>query len=361
MISKNILFISLNNGSDIRIRKELVSLAEFSKVTFFGISKYKNNMKVKNVKYFNFQRSYKNFFNLILYIKNLINHILKNKFDNLHIVDEELYILLFFFLLFLKPFKKLFVILDVFDSIYLKNNISPFKINKLFFKLYLSQIDQLIITDQNRLQLYPKSLDKIKNAITLENYPYKVNIENNISIKNTIYIAYIGTLSKARGSLYLSKLLKRYENVKIVSMGLVCDEFTSSFLKNNNKVSFYGNLSTDEMNNILIKNVHYLFLYYPPTSLNNIYSSPNKIYDAINLNIPILVNNDTKSANFVSKNNIGMNYDLKHIMSKNKIEKLIINHKEYKEELKKLKDLDIYNWNFIKYKLIDSHNISQKN
>ena len=118
--------------------------------------------------------------------------------------------------------------------------------------------------------------------------------------------------------------------------------------------------SNEEQNNILIKNVHYLFLYYPPTSLNNIYSSPNKIYDAINLKIPILVNNDTKSSNFVSKYNIGMNYHLNHIMSKNKIEKLIINYKEYKKELKKLKDLDIYNLNYIKYKLIDSHKISQK-
>ena len=48
---------------------------------------------------------------------------------------------------------------------------------------------------------------------------------------------------------------------------------------------------------------------YEPSNQNNINASPNKIYDAIQTNTPIIINNEVKVAAFVKRKNIGVILD----------------------------------------------------
>ncbi len=358
MDKKIILFLALNNGSEIRIRKELESMSHYCDLIYMGMGyiEKNDNFQINNVHYININRSHKNIFNIFLYLSNFIKIISKNSFDSLHIVNEELYILLFPILLILRLIKKTYIVLDVFDSFLLKNNISPKKLNKFLFKIYFSQFDKLILTDQDRLKIYPDFIIKGKNAVTVENYPKREALDNNLKLKNEVNIGYIGNLSKLRGSKFLNNLLEKYSNIRITSMGTIYDEYTEFFLKKD-RINFYGNLSSFEMNKILLKDVHYLLLYYPPISLNNLYSSPNKLFDAINLNIPILINKETYTSKFITLHSIGLSFELDKMIDNNFLNKMMDNHSKYKKALKKLKNQDIYNWESIQSKLIKSHKL----
>jgi len=150
---------------------------------------------------------------------------------------------------------------------------------------YLQNAD-LIITSSyvNQLSLqtkYPYLKEKIKNCYF--GYIKKINLKNKIPFKK-LRIAYSGFFGKAQSPEILAKVAQDIENVDIFFLGeYIKYRPLKPFL---NKYNFVPYLPYDDYLKFMIENIDVGFV-----SLSNDYLGacvPSKIYEYINLGIPIL-------------------------------------------------------------------------
>ena len=115
--SSTILFISSNDGSDMRINKEVKSLQRHSNVIFLGVGNYSNCYVSKYCKEVVLIKGKRNSLPVLAkQVLTCVKIVLRSKINSLHIINEQLYIF-FFPIVFFK-----YTVLDIFDSIFLKKN-----------------------------------------------------------------------------------------------------------------------------------------------------------------------------------------------------------------------------------------------
>lgn len=304
MMKPYLLYICINDGSDMRITKEIRTISKKYSIIFLGIGqKSKISFSLPQCKeVYLLDGSHKSPITLLKLIINLISLLFKYPFQHVHVVDEQLYIFLLPFLLRQK------VTLDIFDSMFLKLN-KPNE--KLYWikKIIYSSVESIIVTDEYRADLLPHFA---KNKTTIiPNVPFKHSYGTKIAEKDILRICYFGTLNRLRGSEFVNKLLTFNSNIRVIAAGWISDTYTKTLMDHPN-VSYLGVLKQEEINNILSTSGDYLLAIYPHNNLNNIYASPNKIYDSIHTRTPIIINNEIKVSEFVKKYNIGyvlMPYD----------------------------------------------------
>ena len=297
MQNNMILYICLNDGSDTRVTKEIITLNKKYDIFYLGIGKksevsfalkYTKNHKLIN-------GNHKSVFTILNLIYKLLLLLLKKKFKKVYVVDEQLFFCLFPFLL------NMNVILDIFDSYFLKLNLPE---NKLYLikKVIYGLPKKIIVTDENRFNLLPKFAQK--KAIVIPNVPnfFKHN-EKNIS-NDYLTICYFGSLHKDRGTNFLENLMAHDDQLKVIAAGWINDDYTKSFIENP-RVNYLGIRRQSDVNTILAKEGDYLLSIYPLKNTNNIYASPNKIYDAIQTKTPVIINKEIIVSSLVEKLNIG--------------------------------------------------------
>ena len=164
---KNILYIANNNSSDTRVYKELKSLSKEFNISFLGInSSFKNSDSFFGKKYCkNFiliNGNIKNPITLLTFISKAFYFSFKLNIDSIHIVNEQI-----FFLIFPISFFKRCV-LDQFDSIF-NNRLSFLRKVPFFLYLFYKPLKKILVTDINRMNLMPLCYH---NKISiLPNYP----------------------------------------------------------------------------------------------------------------------------------------------------------------------------------------------
>ncbi|MGY0219467.1 hypothetical protein ACWJJH_19110 [Endozoicomonadaceae bacterium StTr2] len=297
-----ILYIAANDGTDMRVRKELKSYSKKYSVTFLGLNLSENTNQILsdskittrsvNGKWFSISGIIKLIHKTKLELKN-------TEYKYIHIVDEQL---LFFLIAFL-PRKK--VILDIFDSYMLKLNKPNEKL--MFMKHFLySKLFKILVTDNRRQSLLPKHY--ISNSLVIENYPdIRTYSYPNKSKKKNLTLAFVGTLTMSRGGKIIEQLLESIDNLEIICAGWIHGDLST--LTKHPRVSYLGVLSQADVHKILCSQADMLFSYYEPSNINNIYASPNKIYDALHANIPILINSHAYVSKIVLENSWGIVYD----------------------------------------------------
>lgn len=343
-----ILYISSNDGSDTRIRKELMTLSKKSKIIYLGVGgdKYKKDI-LRYCTDVYFIRGKRNSLRVLLMMFFLIIRIrLSNKVRSIHIINEQL--MIFFYPLLLNAY----VVLDVFDSIFLKLNIPKDKW-LVIKKITYWPIDKIIVTDENRLHLMPKFV--FGKTIVMENFPMSKGSEIRATKDgHEINIFYSGTLSEARGTHILEGLLEKYDDVSISMAGWIYDKKTIEFSKNK-RVNYLGVLSEEEVSRQIQKKSDFLFCYYSPDNLNNINASPNKLYDAIQIGIPLIINSEVKVSSFVRTNGLGISISsddpnlLSNLYDEMKLRKEIDISPEFKER---------FVWERIENKLLKAHQLN---
>jgi hypothetical protein len=92
---------------------------------------------------------------------------------------------------------------------------------------------------------------------------------------------------------------------------------------------------------------------YKPDNQNNLFASPNKVFDSIHCEVPLIINSEVNISNFVKQKNIG--YILPHYENNDindVIDDLFLKRTSFSftEELKMS-----YCWNSIEHKLISAH------
>ena len=150
-----------------------------------------------------------------------------------------------------------------------------------------------------------------------------------------IVICYFGTLVKNRGSEFIYNLLLSNSDIDVVCAGWISDKYSEDLLRHQ-KVKYLGVINQEEANQYLSQYADYLLAIYPENNLNNLNASPNKIYDAIHAEVPVIINKNIKVSNFVLENNTGVVVDM-HNIDYPLLAKKLLNNKglfSYDENLK---------------------------
>lgn len=307
MISERpkVLYFCLNDGTDTRIRKELATYGKSYEVYFMGVkSDKKIDIEAKEV--FLTKGSHRNLLTIILVYIKLILLLLKKNFDKIHIVDEQIYIVFLPVLGLVSTSKTL----DIFDSFFLKINKPDNDLMWLKRVLYGS-VDRIFVTDYFRRDLLPRFVHKKCEIIpNVPNFDPELRKKFKRSLDGKLVIGYFGTLAEKRGSSFIAELLAIDNNVEILAAGWIADGYTKDiFERYRERIKWRGVLTQREVNHWLCESADYLLCVYPTNNLNNIYASPNKIYDAIHCRTPVIINASVKVSEFVRENQIGHVYE----------------------------------------------------
>ena len=319
-MKKTLLYLCANDGSDTRVAKEVMTLSKHHKVIYVGIGS--DNSKTNYVlefcdKSYLIEGTHRSLFTIIRLQYLLIKVVRSYKIKYVYVVDEQFYLFFMPFLL------GKYVVLDIFDSIFLKLNKEKNKL--LAFKhLVYSRPKRLIVTDDARHELLP---DFVKNKVQIvPNVPcYYYYGEKPEKPNKLLTICYFGTLTKERGSKLAKQLLLSSQQVEIIAAGWIMDSFTEELFKHK-RAKYLGVLSQFQVNKILWEKGDYLLSVYPVNNLNNLYASPNKIFDALQTKTPVIINNEVVVSDFVKSHNIG--YVINNGTEIDKMVKALINKKK---------------------------------
>lgn len=344
MTKPSLLYLSINDGSDTRINKEIKTLSAVFDIYYLGIGKNKEKAFVKTYckRFTTVTGHHKSIFSLIRFYLLFLKTFFSRSFSSIHVINEQLLLIFYPFLFWQK--KK--VVLDIFDSIFLRMNR---KLNFLRNMVY-SMPTLILVTDDNRKALMPREFQHKISVV--ENYPYQYKGPiAKVSPPESLLIFYNGSMSKTRGTEMLRHLLNIDKNVLVKMAGWVYDEETRE-LSIHPQVEFLG-VMTQQQAMQTASGCDYIMSLYEPVNDNNINASPNKIYDAIQAQTPVIINAEVKIAKFVKKNKIGYVMDSFYESNYNR---LLSELKTRKKTFAFNSDLQyVYTWEAIENKLLQAH------
>lgn len=303
MPKKIILYISTNDGSDMRINKEIRTLSKSFQVIFMGVGSNVDKTFIKEFCHQTYLISGKRNHpvtiakQILLFLKLIFTQ----RIHSIHIINEQLMVFFWPFLFFKHT------VLDIFDSIFLKLKVQPNQL-LLFKRLVYLPINKIIVTDENRKNLMPTFT---KNRLTiLPNFPYqyKKAIEKVTSSDAPLVLLFFGWLGMNRGGKTIKDILASDNQVKVIMAGWFSDEETKQLQQHPN-IDYRGVLTQQEALTIAANETDYILCVYAPNNLNHINASPNKIYDAIQTHTPVIINKEVKVAQFVEDLHIGIVLD----------------------------------------------------
>lgn len=317
-------------------------------VHFLGVGEMSTIQFAKNhCKHFELVKGKRNHaFTIIKQIKAYLKLDRQYQYQSIHIVNEQLFIFFYFFV------SEKHVVLDIFDSYFLRINRANNQFLLLKRMLY-GPVAKILVTDENRKSLMPDFVQK--KTMVIENYPNKIN--NNIGKKTEnedITLLYCGWVGVNRGSKIINKLLDVDENIKVIMAGWISDWETQQMIQHP-RVDYRGVLSQKDVLKIAASESDYMLCLYAPVNQNNINASPNKIYDAIQANIPIIINAEVKIADFVSRENLGIVLPSFNFSDYTKIAKQLRNKKRAFKIDSKLRER--FTWENVQHKLLLAHRV----
>lgn len=292
-----LLYVCINDGSDTRINKEIKTLAAHFEITYLGIGHDDSQSFVKPLcNHFCLVKGHhKSIPTLAKYILTFIKLYFSRRYASIHVVNEQLLLIFVPFLWWSRGR----VVADIFDSIFLRTENSFVRsLQSLVYRLP----NRIIVTDENRKNLVPEAFQP--KITVVENYPYAFeDVQSKVVADDELLILYSGSLGVTRGTQLLTDLINLSPKVKVWMIGWVYDEPTRQ-LSQHSQVTFWG-VKTQQETMRLASACDYILSVYEPINDNNLNASPNKIYDAIQAQTPVIINAEIKVAQFVAENSLG--------------------------------------------------------
>lgn len=309
--SKKVLYVTRNDGTDTRMSKECNSLrSQGYTVSFVGWDRSPDRQKSDPIpdieKYvFTYASGFRSaglLLSVWLYYVFLVKTICRVKPDIVHVVNEDMAIMV----LPLKPFLGFKVVCDIYDSFKLR-----YAGKNLFVRMLAAWLcqcawrysDAILVTDEDRRAKLELRTDK---TWVVPNYPVdpeKVASVQLESAASRIYLYVAGTLYKQRGLENITAILNRHEEVHVISAGWVYDDIAENFVKHR-KVQFMGVLTPGESLGYAAA-CDAVIALYEPVNDNMLLASPNKIYDAMCVGRPVIINSETNISNWVVAQGVG--------------------------------------------------------
>ncbi len=212
------------------------------------------------------------------------------------------------FALLVLPFRGLFyqrLVCDVFDSLVDRHSHRSPPILwglRIISELVRNGADRLIATDAARFKRFGRYRRK---CVIVENAPEDPGDELSRGCPSGAIKVYVaGSLSQNRGLRQIIEVAERVGDLEIVSAGWLYDDYASRVFAVHPKVSFKGIVTARESLR-LAAGCDAVLAFYSPTSVNNLYASPNKIYDAMSVGRPVIINSEVRVAQWILSNNVG--------------------------------------------------------
>lgn len=206
------------------------------------------------------------------------------------------------------PFRKLLykrLVCDVIDSQrdVFSNRILPVRLLWSFIsELAHISSDTLIATDHTRFQRFGRHKCKTK---VIGNYPEDPGEGLSKQFpagKITIYVA--GVLTENRGLRQILGAIKDLPDVSITAAGWPTDAFSSETFIRHPQVHYLGHVSLAKSLE-LAANSDAVLTFYAPNCRNNILASPTKLYEAMSVGRPVIMNREAQVAKWVEEKSLG--------------------------------------------------------
>lgn len=224
---------------------------------------------------------------------------------------------------------------------------------EIFFSKFA---DTVILVDETRKNQFNNEL---KRTVIINNSPVEIEQKKQFKKENKDFtIFYAGILTKNRGLDEIIQSIKGITGIKFIIAGYDAGYGNiSKSVENIKNVKFIGKISYRE---VIIRTFEsdMIVAFYDPKIPNHKYASPNKLFEAMMCEKPILTNYGTVMAKYVKDENCGVLVDYENT---SEIKKAIIklkNDHDLRKELGKngLKAYkDKYNWNIMEKRLLDSY------
>ena len=295
-----LLYISVNDGTDTRIFKEIKSLSSNFDITFIGVITHSSTPSMlpvgcHTIFIHGLRRSpltiAKLFFQ-VAYLKPW-------SFKSIHVINENLALILYPLLLLSQHW-----VLDVFDSFFLKSTSRMVNMFKLVLqRIIYGSASAILVTDDARLNLLP-AWSRSK-ARVLPNYPLtdKQAITWKAEPVGPLKIFFSGSIGVDRGLPFLLNLIKHDPQLQVHIAGWLYDQAGKELCKHP-QVTYHGIIHQSAAAQIA-KQCDYILCLYEPNIVNNIYASPNKIYDGIQAGVPVIINQEVLVSAFVRTERLG--------------------------------------------------------
>jgi hypothetical protein len=295
-----LLFISVNDGSDTRIFKEIKSLSQNFEITFIGIQTPNSTTSMLPTSCRTFfikglRRSPLTLAKLFFQVARLRPW----RFSSVHIINENLALVLFPLLMLARHW-----VLDIFDSFFLKSNSRiTSTLKTIMQRIIYGSASVILVTDEARLNLLPE-WSRAKTRV-LPNYPLTDGSHNGLrSVRDgPLTIFFSGSIGRDRGIPFLVNLIRQDAQLVVHAAGWLYDQ-EGEELTRHPQVKYHGVVHQKAAAQIA-KQCDYILCLYEPNIVNNIYASPNKIYDGIQAGVPVIINQEVLVSVFVRTEQLG--------------------------------------------------------
>lgn len=162
--------------------------------------------------------------------------------------------------------------------------------------------DRLIATDDVRYETFGWARPK---TTVIGNYPPDPGEEwSRRYPSGAPKIFASGTLSRVRGTGQLLAAAEQVPGLEIVAAGWAADEFTEQVFLKHPAVQFVGQVSPQRSLELAAE-CDAIVAMYEPYCRNHILASPNKIYDALSVGRPVIINSEAVVSRWVQAHETG--------------------------------------------------------
>lgn len=312
------IIMTRSHFPDVRIDKEAETLLDNGheilllawdrrKTSEINETKY----KVKTMKLPVYAGSIKVVFFLPIWWIYLIYQLSVLKFDIVHAADFDTYVPA----LIVSKIKRKKIIYDIFDY-YAEMIVFP--IFPKFLKFFISQVDiflmkfanAVILADESRINQIGK--DANRHIITINNSPIERSYYKKFNglTNNKFKIFFGGVVQEDKGIVNMISVVKDLQDVELIIRGYCGSEDFENRLYTmcQNLSNIHLHLKRvpydDILNNTMRADL--LFTLYDTNIPNNVYASPNKLFESMMCEKPIIVNEGTTMENIVAKYQCGL-------------------------------------------------------
>jgi len=212
----------------------------------------------------------------------------------------------------------------------------------------------IICTEQRKEQLKgskPKNLTIVHNTPKIEKNSSASKLK--IKASEKVKIAYVGIFGQGRLLEELMQVVKQDDSLELHIGGYgALEETVKRFSENCKNIVYYGKLCYSDTL-ALERQCDVMTAIYDPTILNHKYSAPNKFYEALALNKPVIMVKNTGWDDVVENNNLGVIIEYSENGLKQGIQKLI-SEGMLRDTSKRRQELykATYDWEIMKQRIL---------
>lgn len=194
---------------------------------------------------------------------------------------------------------------DVFDSQIDKSSQKSWPVRAAVWTLVNSTrwwCDRLVATDDVRFETFARFRGK---TVVVGNYPPDPGPEWALRRPQgppTLFVS--GTLSRVRGIEQALRAAEQVPGFRILAAGWAADDYAANVFLKHPSVEFLGHI-TPRQSLEYASDCDALLAMYAPTCRNHILASPNKIYDAISVGRPVIINSEALVSQWVVRHDVG--------------------------------------------------------